>query len=71
MKKTLLTIAALALLISACGPSEKEKEQMQEKNEAMVDERVNEIIKSLDKSAEEVIVKDSLTTDTVTMDSAM
>jgi hypothetical protein len=53
MKNLLPILALLAVLISACGPSSEEKAAAQEENEAMVNDKVNEIMQDLEQSASE------------------
>lgn len=49
--KKLLTQSALAsiiLLLGACGPTEAEKKAEQDRNEALVNEKVNQIMQKLE-----------------------
>lgn len=62
MKKLLAiaTLFSLTIVMPACGQSEEEKKAEQEKNEAIINEKVNEIMQKLEASA----AQDSATTPT-------
>ena len=68
MKKLLLSSLLIAAVAMACGTSPEEKKAAQEENEAMVNEKVNEIMESLDESAAEEMESDTVTSDSTHSD---
>jgi len=55
MKKLLFSAAIISLTVISCGQSSEEKDAAQQENEAMVDEKVDEIMESLNESAQEAM----------------
>jgi len=65
MKKLLLSVVVLCVALISCGPNAEEKKAAQKENEEMVDEKVSEIMESLNESAEEASpAVDSVMSDT-------
>jgi len=65
MKKLLLSVVVLCVALISCGPNAEDKKAEHKENEEMVDEKVSEIMESLNESAEEASpAVDSVMSDT-------
>ena len=68
MKKLLLYSLFLSITVLACGPSDEEKAKQQAENSAIVNRKVNELLKGFESEKSEVetpVIADSAALDSV------